>query len=551
MKLENNDDTLVSSVLMGYQIKASYIGQEVKNYCGNPIIEALPKIYTNKQVIEMLTRSPKVLKENIDSSAEVRLHHVEQIRGDFLQPLPLHINIELSISRMIRTGYVGRNPTSPVFARKFVEGFKDIVNEKINRNKNRSTASSNAIIGISGIGKSTAVEEVLLLYPQVIIHTGEGDMYPNLGYLKQIVWLKIECPFNGSRSSLCKNFFKAVDSILKTDYLRKFRRLTEAELIERMAHVASLHCVGLLVIDEIQRMNKGEEGQKTLDYFVELHNQLGVPLLFVGTYKSMHLFDKLLANGRRISQQGMEIVDRMKNDNEYEFFINRLWEFQYLRNKTILTEKIKNTIYNETQGITSLIVNLFIHVQFKAIIEGQEKISESLIKKTALKNFKVLQPFLKALRIGNITDMKKYDDLQPEWLTVDDILKQLPTTNLYGNINNAHSSTLNKNIKFIKLKELANSLGLDDSRAVELVSDILNNKEIAESEVFKKVAERALLKQKNESIEKQPKKKNNGHSIEIKGILPIIGINAKKNKLPILEELEKNKFIAPFDEFTS
>lgn len=34
----------------------------------------------------------------------------------------------------------------------------------------RSTADSLSIIGISGIGKTTAIERLLLMYPQVIKH---------------------------------------------------------------------------------------------------------------------------------------------------------------------------------------------------------------------------------------------------------------------------------------------------------------------------------------------------------------------------------------------
>src|SRR5699024_3054395 len=62
----------------------------------------------------------------------------------------------------------------------------------------RSTADSLSIIGISGIGKTTAIERLLLMYPQVIKHEAyEGQPFNHT----QIVWLKIDCPYDGSLST--------------------------------------------------------------------------------------------------------------------------------------------------------------------------------------------------------------------------------------------------------------------------------------------------------------------------------------------------------------
>ena len=54
-----------------------------------------------------------------------------------------------------------------------------------------STASGFTIIGMSGIGKTTAIERVLSLYPQKILHTQyNGESL----FLTQLVWAKIrEC----------------------------------------------------------------------------------------------------------------------------------------------------------------------------------------------------------------------------------------------------------------------------------------------------------------------------------------------------------------------
>jgi len=43
-----------------------------------------------------------------DSTAEVRMHLIIDSLH-FLEPLPIHIDLEQRISRVIRDGYVGRN----------------------------------------------------------------------------------------------------------------------------------------------------------------------------------------------------------------------------------------------------------------------------------------------------------------------------------------------------------------------------------------------------------------------------------------------------------
>ncbi|MDT3705044.1 MAG: ATP-binding protein [Thermincola sp.] len=111
---------------------------------------------------------------------------------------------------------------------------------------------------MSGVGKTTAVEKVLSLYPQQILHTKyKGKPL----FLTQLVWAKIDCPFDGSLKGLCLSFFAYVDRILGTGYSKKFSsdRMTVDAALPRMAQIATTHCLGLLVIDEIQHLSPGEK----------------------------------------------------------------------------------------------------------------------------------------------------------------------------------------------------------------------------------------------------------------------------------------------------
>ena len=63
-----------------------------------------------------------------------------------------------------------------------------------------TSSSSFTLMGFSGIGKSTAIEKILLLYPQVLLHENPVNRL-------QVVWLKLNCPHDGSLKTLCMDFF--------------------------------------------------------------------------------------------------------------------------------------------------------------------------------------------------------------------------------------------------------------------------------------------------------------------------------------------------------
>ncbi|KIL50820.1 ATP-binding protein [Jeotgalibacillus campisalis] len=461
---------------------------------------------------------------------------------------------------MLRAGYQGRNPVSPLYARQFTIGIPSILKGEYDEEKgniigNRSTASSFALIGISGIGKSTAIENILLLYPQVIIHSDYELNGISMGYLKQIVWLVIECPFNGSRGTLCKNFFEAVDSILGTNYYQKFasKRMNESDLIDKMSHIAALHCIGVLVFDEVQRMQKGEEGQLTMNFFVELHNKLGVPLIFIGTYKAVDLFTPLLANARRASGMGAEFFDRMDKDRKWDYFLSQLWKFQWLKEQIPLTEEMNELFYKETLGITDLVVNLFIQSQYLSITSGNEKLSINLVKKAAKKNLKLLQPMLTALRTGDHDKLKKFDDLKPEWIDINSFIKELPgDVNIEGSFSKEHKKALSDAKEFIKYVSFAESLGLKKIEAVELVSRLLEEENLVASNnyvVNKKIAEN-ILSITNSTKSVSAIRKTSGKVIDSdNNYMYVIGLRAVKEKKSLVEELQKVNAIAPFNEF--
>jgi hypothetical protein len=417
---EIKDYLLGHSVLKGEVILTpTYQKQELEEYGDNPFIECLPPIFEPDDIIERFTFYPHIQEDDRNKKSNVRYHLIKRLKN-FIQPLETHFAIEKNLSTMIRRGYIARNPNSKDFLQR-LQLINKVKNEKASSQMEhleqisesiRSTADSLSIIGISGIGKTTAIERLLLMYPQVVHHTE----YHNRPLTRtQIVWLKIDCSFDGSIKTLCKHFFRAVDDVLGTTrYFYKYgnNRNSAATMMIHMTYLASVYGIGILVIDEMQHLMKPKnDPDEMLNFFVTLINTIGVPIVSIGTFKALKVLKKDFRQARRAGSEGNIIWDRMKKDDEWDFFLETMWDFQWLKRKTELNEELNQVMYEESQGITAVAVNLFILAQGRALNLEKEIITPALIKKIAKEDLHMIQPMIKALRKNDLMAISNYEDI--------------------------------------------------------------------------------------------------------------------------------------------
>jgi DNA replication protein DnaC len=150
-------------VLKGDFEEANYKDQALFEYSNNPFIEALPAIFTEDDVLERFMVTPRITQQDKRSETNIRYHVLKRIKN-FIQPLPIHFEVERKLSTLIRRGYLARNPLDKSFLerirvlhelREDKEEDHRYIDERLNYI--RSTADSVAIIGISGIGKTTVI----------------------------------------------------------------------------------------------------------------------------------------------------------------------------------------------------------------------------------------------------------------------------------------------------------------------------------------------------------------------------------------------------------
>jgi hypothetical protein len=276
-----------------------------------------------------------------------------------------------------------------------------------------NTAGSAVLLGTPGMGKTLSIEEILNRFPEVIVHTSPL-------VLKQVVWMKLDCPHKGSVKSLCMDFFAEMDRILEFDrptYVKMYAamRSTEEMMMSHMALIANLHALGVLVIDEVQHLSRSDGN--LLKFLVTLINKIGVPVLLIGTTEATEIVRETVRLARRSVGQGSATWDRYsETDHDWIKFIDELWEYQWTNVKTELSDPIKERLYHHTQGILDLAVKLFMFAQLRAIRIGEsskrpEKITEKLIDAVARDDMAIVQPLMKALRSGDRKEIALYKDL--------------------------------------------------------------------------------------------------------------------------------------------
>lgn len=391
---------------------AQYHEFGIQEYDTNPYIQALPLLKSREEIIKCLSNEPVYEELEREHDSAIRLHLIQRIYSVF-QPLPEHIKIWNMMNTLLCQGYLARNPFDTQYKRDLHTTGKAIIEGKFNlydTGQFRTTASLMTIIGVSGMGKTVTVDRVLQCIEQIIVHSEYKEQHFSQ---IQFTWLKLEAPHNASLKALCLQFFMKIDDLLGTNNFKKYvsRNLSVDAMLPLMGKVAQNIGLGVLVLDELQHL-VGKHAKQMMNFFVALTNTFGVPVVFIGTPAAYALFESEFRIARRGSGNGELIWSNMKNDDKFKLFMRGIWKYQWNRDYTNLDQEIVDAFYEETQGISDLVIKLFISVQQAAIETGREQITINLIKTTAKQVFRGMQKMLKAIKSQNPYQLAQYEDIQ-------------------------------------------------------------------------------------------------------------------------------------------
>lgn len=413
--------------------EAEYHEQVTAAYQGNPLIETLPRVYTREEVESLLKFDPGYVAEYQHFSPEVR-RHLMLDAARFFQPLSFHFELQQRIDGMIRMGYVGRNPLDHGYWPETKWKIRSVREYKPDEIQQRVPCLGFTMVGMGGLGKSRSIERVLNLYPQVIEHS----CYKEQRFTwRQVVWLKLECPKGGGLLGLCKNFFRELDRLLGTNYHQSFAvrgRPSIDSMVDSMENLCRVHSIGALVIDEVQnlRQAKGTDAAQMLSFFVQLDNQIGTPVVLIGTSKVLPILTGEFRRARRATGQGDMVWERMREDPRWRFFLETLWKYQYVDKPSSLTDDLSHALYDQSQGIPDIAIKLFFLTQMYAVVRKKPSITPTIIKAAARESLRLVKPFLDALREnkkmnGRFEDLAEIDLAREMQKIIDDYEQSAPT----------------------------------------------------------------------------------------------------------------------------
>ncbi|ASS66971.1 ATP-binding protein [Paenibacillus sp. RUD330] len=514
-------------------VVAEYREQIIKDYAGNPYIECLPDVMSPQQVIEQLAYYPPFDPNERLLESYMRVHLLQRL-NQFFQPLEEHLRLESTISTMLRNGYLDRNPFSSSYIRRLTS--EDGASGSLTYQS--SSAKSLTLVGISGSGKTSSLAKILSLTPQVIVHSKyRGKDFPRY----QVSHLRIEAPYDGSLKALCLQFFMTIDALLGTNYMEKHgngRKSTNV-MIPIISKLLLNLGLGLLCIDEVQHLSMARSGggSAVLNFFTTLINTANIPIILVGTPKSLNVLQSEFRQARRgLNGHGNFFWDRLKKDATWELFIHGLWKYQWVRNSVELTDEISSIFYEETQGIPDIAVKLFMMTQARAISSGNETITGSLIRKVAKDQLKLIRPMIDALKSGR-KSLVYQDIMMPDMMEF--IHKEQSQIQVKSYIQEAQkrSESRGQQIKYLKEEAIVRLqlLGLTEKLAGGLVYEAMANQpSISDLNELVQVAYQLSLSDPNEkeSVKKRLRINNEGD-------LRVIVAEGKEMNISVYEALKQ------------
>ncbi len=264
-----------------------------------------------------------------------------------------------------------------------------------------------AVIGMSGVGKSTAIDAVLQTYPRVIWHP---DLAGPVRTTYQVTWIKLVCPLDGSLKTVCRDYFRELDKLLGTNYhARNTSYGTVESMRDAMASLAGIHGLGILVIDEIQNLVKAQGVSQAvlLNFFLVLRDTLKIPVIAIGTDEAVGVLGSTMKQARR--HAGQPLFERMAENAEFALFCDAMFDAYYLRKPLNPTPEFRARLYYLSQGIADIIIKLFQLAQARALHLGFESIDVDTLQAVYDQCLHLLHGHLDDLRMNNTVDSAAYE----------------------------------------------------------------------------------------------------------------------------------------------
>ena len=236
-----------------------------------------------------------------------------------------------------------------------------------------------SILGVSGIGKSSAVERAISVISK--------DELLTINNSKIVPFLVVQTPSDSSIKGLLLEILRLVDERLKTRYYNDaIRAKATVDMLIGLVSKVSFNHLLVLIVDEAQHM-LSKNGKGLANVLVQLINSAGISLCFVGVPESMAFFESVPHLARRtigLSYGGLA------NDSDFEGLCRTLFRYQYTSRYTALTQELVDWVYLHSGGVLAIAVGLIYTAQELAILEGKERLDMDIFIRAHRQRFQMV-----------------------------------------------------------------------------------------------------------------------------------------------------------------
>lgn len=359
-------------------------------------IKCMPQLLMGEELTKALSVLPRYDPSIRDASTSERLIELSRLYDVYLpSPMTEEIYCKLYLA-LLRSLQKKHTRTATV---------QGNLNRQSISNGIIGGSDSFTVLGLSGIGKSSAINRAIsLIAPQSLIVTTEP-------YSRIAPIITVQTPYDCSVKGLLLEILRETDKTLGTDYHSyaiRARAPTDA-LIGSVSNVC-LHSVGLLILDEFQNVC-GKNGANLMGVLLNLINSSGISVALVGTLETKAFFSDATF---QLSRRSLGLEYGSLPLGEYFYNLCRtLTSYLYVRNDFILTDEMINWLYQHSNGITSVVVSLIKDAQEIAILDGSETLSIASLNKAYDQRLALLHNHINIREVKHPSVKQKNISVQP------------------------------------------------------------------------------------------------------------------------------------------
>lgn len=344
---------------------------------GNPFLVKIEPYLATDNIETRLARWPLTGIDACALSNQERLDLLDRMQDEMFEPTTHSLDIAVRLYRLIRRGYVARDPRQSS-VRRVTMSLAAHAGQEIESLPWLTTyAKGMRLSGITGVGKSYEIVRALEMIPQKIDH-GRCDA-AGWTHMTQAVWLYVAMSHDGSLGGLLLQILCSLDVAIGTSYSqdKSLARLSNEKLAVHIAIIFRNHGVGVLVIDEIQHRNfSGARGTLASTFFLRLLN-FGIPIVLMGNPFGMAELDSFSQDMRRIGSGGsFDISPMVVDDFDWaNCLVPALWRYNVMPEPSPIDDHDGSILFYYSGGIRDYACRIRVASQRLALDLGDKAVT--------------------------------------------------------------------------------------------------------------------------------------------------------------------------------